>query len=268
MTRKKDGKTLFEVMGPGESRSDKSLEVPSWFNHGRRKASPAGGQSPGEAPSVPQPVPLSSGPARDAAHPKVRRNPIMSVSAGRLIISLNQISAVVVVLAIILLGVAAYMLGRRTSQDVSASPDRIQALRNSDVTRLGDGSVKVLPVPGSPPPRQDGSGMISDDAPRQKGCSYLVIQGGVQTLKEAGDIKKFLYDKGINATVHRMNHTQGYMVRDMKGFQDMRSEQTRAAVKEHVTQIERLGKMYQRQGGRYDFKQGGGGTEPWMITEK
>lgn len=261
MTRKKDGKSLFEVMGPGESRSDKSLEVPSWFNRGRRKASPAVVPPPGEAASVSQPVPLSSG-------PEVRRNPIVSVTSGRLIISLNQISAVVVVLAIILLGVVAYMLGRRTSPDASASPDRIQALRNPDVIRLGDGSVKGLPVPGSPPPGQDGSGMISDDAPRQKGYSYLVIQGGIQTLKEAGDIKKFLYDKGVNATIHRMNHTQGYMVKDMKGFPDMRSEQARAARKEHVAQIERLGKMYQRQGGRYDFKQGSGGTEPWMITEK
>ena len=255
MARKKDGKSLFEVMGTGASRSDKSLDVPSWFDRGGRAADEA---SKASQPVSPRPVP---------AGPAGRREPILSVSAGRLIISLNQVSAVVAVLAIILLGVGAFFLGRWTSQNASASPGQIQAQYNPSATRPDAGPVNVLPKPDSPRPRPGSTGMVRDDAQRQKGYSYLVIQGGIHTLKEARDIKRFLYDKGINATIHRMRHTGMYMVKDMDGFQNIRSSQTRAAIAEYVAQIERLGKEYLRQGGRYDFKQSNA-TVPWMITEE
>ncbi len=255
MARKKDGKSLFEVMGAGESQSGKSLDVPSWFDRG--------GQASDEASKASQPVSSRPVPAGQAE----RREPVLSVSAGRLIISLNQVSAIVVVLAIILLGVGAFFLGRRTSQNASASPGRIQAQHNRSTTQLGDEPVNVLPRPDSPKPRPGGTGMVRDDAQRQKGYSYLVIQGGIHTLKEAMDIKQFLYDKGIDATVHRSTHTGMYMVKDMHGFRNISSEQTRAAVAEYVAHIERLGKEYLRQGGRYGFKQRSS-TGVWMITER
>ncbi|MDY7011452.1 MAG: hypothetical protein SVV80_11990 [Planctomycetota bacterium] len=257
MTSKKDGKSLFEVMKTGESQGGKSLDVPSWFERGGRKTPRK--DASGEAPKVPPPLSRPSG-------PEVHHERILSVSSGRLVISLNQISAVVVVLAIILLGVGAYLLGRRTAQNAAASPDRITAPSKPRATRPGAETVKVLPVPDSPAHGRGASGMVSDDAQRQKGYTYLVIQGGIQTLKEAKDIKQFLYDKGINATIHRMRHTQGYMVKDMKGFSEIRSSQTRAEIRERVSQIERLGKLYQRRGGRYDFKQSSS-TVPWMETE-
>ncbi len=180
--------------------------------------------------------------------------------------SLTKISAVVVILAIILLGVGAYLLGRRTSQNTSASPDKIHASYNPGTTRPGAGYGDVIPGLKTHRPKSNGSKMVPDDAQRQKGYSYLVIQGGVRTPKEALDIKKFLYEMGINATVHRSSHTGMYMVKDMHGFTNIRSEQTRAAIREHVAQIERLGKEYQSRGGRHGFKQDS--ITPWMITEK
>ena len=104
-------------------------------------------------------------------------------------------------------------------------------------------------------------------ATRQKGHSYLVIQGGIQNLKDAADIKRFLYSKGINSTIHRMKHTGTHMVKDMRGFRNVRSAQTRTTIAEYVARIERLGREYQRQGGRYDFRQSNS-TGPWMVTEK
>ena len=257
MARKKDGKSLFEVMGTGASRNDKSITVPSWFDRGGRASSASGPQADG-SPTVPQPTSPPPVPSR--------REPILSVSAGRLVISLSQISAVVAALAIVLLVAAAYMLGRMTSQNTSTVPGRIKAPYNPAATRPGDGAVRVLPMPGAHRPGPSGAGMVRDDAKRQKGYSYLVIQGGIDTLKEAGNIKQFLYTKGVNATIHRMS-IRKYMVKDMRGFRNIRSAQTRADIRNHVAQIERLGREYQRLGGRHGFKQSSS-IGPWMETEK
>jgi cell division septation protein DedD len=262
VTRKKDGKSLFEVIGTDASHSDKSMNVPSWFDQT--------GQEPptDDRPVIEQakispmvtPPPVPSGTTTHA-------EPMLSVSSGRLVISLNQISAVVVFLAIILLGVGAYMLGRMSSPDTSASPDGIKATYNPDVIKPGTGPAGVIPEPEPHQPKPDGSKMVANDAKRQKGYSYLVIQGGVHTLEEARGIKKFLYEKGVNATIHRMRIDGMYMIKDMHGFRDIRSAQTSAAIAEYVAQIERLGKEYQRQGGRHGFKQHIS-TGIWMETEK
>lgn len=262
VTRKKDGKSLFEVIGPGSGKSGKPLGVPSWFEKGEAPASPA---PPRPVSAPPKTKPMTSPPPAP-----VLGEPILSVSGGRLRISLNQISAVVALLAIILLGVGAFLLGRWTSPNSPAGPQgRIRAPHNRSTTRLADNRPSVLPVPG---PDRNGhdrrlAGMVPNDASREKGFSYLVIQGGIQSLNEAENIKRFLYSQGIDATIHRMTHTGMYMVKDMRGFRNLRSSQTRAAMGEYVAQIERLGRNYLSQGGRYDFKQSSG-TGPWMITEK
>ena len=250
-------------MGTSASQGDKSLDVPSWFDRGGQAVN---GASRSSAPVLPPPVPVGAVRPESGRVPP-RREPILSVSAGRLVISLSQISAVVVVLAIIVLVAAAYMLGRRASQNTSAAPGGIKAPYDPATTRpdAGGESVNVLPVPVSHQSGTGGSGMVRDDAKRQKGYSYLVIQGGVQTPKEARDIKWFLYKKGINATVHRSTETGLYKVKDMKGFRDIRSAQTRAEIRAHVAQIERLGRKY-KSVGRYDFKQSNS-TVPWMETE-
>jgi len=261
VTRKKDGKSLFEVIGNDASHNDKSMNVPSWFDQTGQKPPtddrPVIERAKISPPVAPPPIPSGT---------TTRAEPILSVSSGRLVISLNQISAVVVILAIILLGIGAYMLGRMSSQNTSASPDGNQVPHNPNVLKPGTGPTGLIPKPKPHQPKPDGSKMVPDDAPRPKGYSYLVIQGGVQTPKEARDIKQFLYRKGVKATIHRMTHTGMYMIKDMHGFQNIKSVQTRAAITEYVAQIERLGREYCRQEGRYNFKQSS--ITPWMITER
>ena len=116
MARKKDGKSLFEVIGTDASRSAGSMNVPSWFDQAGQKP-PTDDRPVIErakiSPTV-TPPPVPSGTTTHA-------EPMLSVSSGRLVISLNQISAVVVFVAIIVFGVGAYMLGRMSSQNTSAS---------------------------------------------------------------------------------------------------------------------------------------------------
>ncbi len=261
MARKKDGKSLFEVIGNDASHSGGSMNVPSWFDQDGQK--PPTDDRPvierAKISPMVTPTPIPSGTT-------TRAEPILSVSSGRLVISLNQISAVVVFVAIILLGIGAYMLGRMNSQNTSASPDGIKAPHNPNVIKSGTGPADVIPKPKPDQPKPNGSEMVPNDKPRTKGYSYLVIQGGIDTLKQAWDIKRFLHGKGVSATIHRMS-IRKYMVKDMHGFQNIRSAQTIADIAEYVAHIERLGREYGRQKGRYNFKQTSN-TGIWMETEK
>lgn len=253
MARKKKGKSLLEVIGTDPSKGDRSLGVPSWFN----KADD-------------QPVGGTTGPDRtEQDMPKPADEPVMSVSGGRLRVSLNQVSAIVLFLAIILLGAGAFFLGRRTAPKTPA-PAHGAATGGSDSGRPGGKHPSVVPVPGSDAggdaTNRRTSGMVSDDATRKKGYSYLVIQGDVQTYEQAQGIKRFLYANSIDATVHKSRHTGKYKVTDMRGFRNIHSAQTKAAINKYVEQIERLGDEYLRRGGRYGFKQSRS-SGIWMISE-
>ena len=171
----------------------------------------------------------------------------MSYSRGRLRISLNQVSVVVFFGVVLVLLILAFILGWESGvRAASGGPEEVKGGLNQ-----GPGAeVHVTPHPGPEPTSQAVrlSEMVPDDYRRPKGLQYLVIQDLVWTRQEADDIKEFLHDRGINATVEPMGRTRTFRIRDTKGFASDRSEEA----KEHKAQVERLGKEYRRRG-RYDF---------------
>ena len=257
MSKKKAGKALFEVLGVGSDKGKKPLGVPGWFG-------PTQPAQPRPQPDAREPVrPVSE---RAEAPPAGKaKEPIASIRGGRLRICLNQVSAVVLFAGLIVLLLAAYQIGRY-SMRLIGKPRGPAPTTPAGPVRRGS----LLPVPALPssPGGQGGqAGMLPDNPPRKKGYSYLVIQGGVPTRQEAMDIRKFLYNKGLNTTIDRMRHTQKYMIWDMRGFKDIRQISVQREIAEYVGQIERLGRAYLAAGGKYDFRQSRQ-TGPWMITAK
>jgi len=180
--------------------------------------------------------------------------PLISLAGGRLRIVLTQAGSVVVCVGLVLLLAGAFALGRR-----SAAPDS---------GRQGAAGVPPLPRrPGNVALKSD-DGLTPDNAARQKGYHYLIIQGGLPTRQVAEDIKKFLHANKIRCTIHPMEQKHlGFMVKDMTPFKDINSPQTRRALADHVRHLEGLGKTYMEAGGDYGFTQSRD-TLPWMEREK
>ena len=262
VSKKKGGKALFEVLGLGSEKSKKVLGVPGWFGpSGLAQPTPRESRAAGAPPTAPMlAAPAAPGaPAVTAESPE----PILSISAGRLRISLNWVSTVVACVGLIALLLAAYRLGRYSLRRAAPPPS---ANTGGGVRRSG-----VAPVPGprTPAGLPDAGQpqMVPDDAPRTKGYWYIVIQGGIATAEEAQDIKRFLYKKGINATRHRSGETGEWKVKDLRAFKDRRDRTARREITERVEQFERLGRAYLASGGRYDFRQKQK-DDPWMEPAK
>lgn len=267
VVRKKNAKALFEVI-TSAARRGRPLGVPGWF--GQPKAT-----APAISPSAPEPsrLPASPGPAvgvppagpRQMPRSARAGEPALTVSGGRVRVSLNQVSATVAAIVAVVVVVTAFVMGRLTAPRLVESERPLPSGRQ-DVLDLGSGHPGVVPVPR--PPEGQGVrpvGMVPDDAVREKGASYLVIQGGINTRPEAEDIKRFLHSKGVSATLHK-GQTNRYLVKDMRPWRDVGSRQTRADLEQYIKRMEQLGSEYLRQGGDYDFRQNH--NSPWLLQEK
>ena len=261
MARKKKSKALFELLTADDGESQKKLDVPGWFGAGKPVSPVASEQE-----AVPAAPSFSAAAAPAAAKEQEERERAFAVIDGKLQISLSTGGAALVALGALVLIVGAFVLGRRSvSPGVGPDVERVDAPRDPNVRNVGP-----VPVPGSTanrrPPRP--SSMKPDDAPREKGYYYLVIQSAIPDYAKAYNIKRFLHSKGIDATVHK-SRTNLYMVKDLKGFK--KNAWSHLAVREYVDQIERLGREYMRQADRYnkyDFRQGRGQSGPYMIYER
>lgn len=277
MSKKKGEKSLLEVLGLHRDYKVSQLNVPDWIRQTEQTAAeeivrkgmikepllpPAKGQ-----------IGKVSQPARTTNLPEKGEKKIISISNGRVNISLNQVSATVAALVVILMIVVAFFLGKRVGTNSSVrvipSKDTIKDVPyRPDVSKISPKRPGVLPVPhSSNNATKAKSANLPISTKRQKGLYYLVIQGGITSKAEAEDIRRFLYSKGINTTIERMSINK-YKVKDLRGFENLRSPETRAELARYVAQIERLGKEYQRQGGRYRFRQSKTAPLPWMEKEK
>ncbi len=247
MARKKNAKSLFEVISRDAAKSaeggKQSLGVPGWFGRG--------GQAP---PAAPEPPPLPATARQPAEPPPAEAGePIVSVAGGRLRISLNQVSAAVLVLGLILLLVGVFLLGRRTASSAPAAPQPAPppAGREAPGERQTGG---IPPLPHPPLTAQspeDEAEATSTGPARQKGHWYLVIQVGILNKAQAEAIQDYLKNKGVQTTVYRSRfYSHKWTVKDLRGFTSGDSPEVTAYKK----WIEKLGQEYADKGGLYDFK--------------
>jgi hypothetical protein len=268
--KKKDSKGLFEVLTTGAGKA-RSLGVPGWF--GQPQAAQPEPESPPPLPSSQATPAAPAAPKRRRAEP---REPILSAAGGRLRISLNHVSAVVVLAGLALMFFGAYQWGRHSVRPaVAQGPEELDVPHSPAATQeVGPGRPgRVLPVPQRPgrveparPGRPHPGELTRDDAARKKDYSYLVIQSDIPTYDEAYKVKVFLHRSGVPATIHGPLRDETFLVKDMVGFRNIRDPEVRKKIDERVELFHKLGQAYRRTGGNYGFRHRLD-QPPYMITE-
>ena len=147
MARKKDTVALFEVLSKTKQREEQgTLEVPGWMD---KEAVPAseGGIENRPGLDIPAPTPRSAPSSAPAAEGAV------STAGGRLHLSLNYISATVAIAAFVVLLVAAFMLGRKTTPTEPAAISGMDVELKKDLLDKNAGRTGTA---GQTPQRQPG----------------------------------------------------------------------------------------------------------------
>ena len=191
MANKKHSRVLFEVV---QGDPKKLLGVPGWF--GPQGGKPAATAAPGD-----------SGPAQQAIPPQYLRNAVVSVGAGRLTVTLGKRELVLATIAVLVLLVAVFFLGRRSA----ATP-------------------AVAPTTGEP-------ARPTLQAAREKGSWYLIVQDRVNSEQQARALQQHLHDKGIEVTVERRSDRVTFFLKDLTGFKSRDVPE----LAERIRQIEQIG---------------------------
>jgi hypothetical protein len=112
VTKKKDSVALFEVISKSrQKRGDSDLGVPGWIEP------PEAPRQQAEKPSVParQAAAIPQAPSRPV-------EPAIGVVGGRLTVSLNYVSCMVIAMGLLVLLLAAFWLGRATGGAAKGEP--------------------------------------------------------------------------------------------------------------------------------------------------
>lgn len=252
MAKRKDSKALFEVIKPGTGeRSGKPLGVPGWFGQAKpqapgqaRTAGPSTAVPPtATPPPVPRPITATSSPMSSQA-----AEPLLQVADGRLRVSLNNISAAVVVLGLACVIAGAFYLGKRSG----AAGSQGQSGSQNGQVRPGDNA-------GQPAPGNGNGGAPENVAgpQRVKGYNYLIVASRIGNQAEASAIRDFLHGKGVETTVEQMQDGT-FCVKDLTGFRGQRDPK----IEERKDAFAKLGAAYHAAGGSYNLSQ------PYLSLEK
>ena len=254
MAKKKDAAALFEVISKSRDRCAKDgLNVPPWMRtHGESVELPAVEQGPAveqqpvaelqpETPMVPAPhATFEAGPAES--------EPMVSTIGGRLRLSLNYVSCTVIFVALLVLLIGSFVLGRLSVGGSGAA-------HTAEIGKLPQQNTGKQAPPE--PPAKDA---------RIPGKYYLVIQnmqGLNDELKaEAYKIRDFCKAQDRPATINEWRGS--YIVWSMAPFETSGGLDAR----QFALEMERLGRQYLAQGGKYNFMQRrspGGLLEPMFI---
>lgn len=255
MAKRKDSVALYEVIGKSrQARAEAGLTIPAWMGRHRSDALPV--------PAVPAvsdedrlPVTLPPPVAKTAA--ATLTEPPVSISQGRLRLSLTYVICVAAGAALVLLLVAMFLLGRASAPSPRAEKAEAGAAAEASAGAIPGGTK-------APPPAR--SGIV-----REKGKYYLVVQGmggkSSELLTDARAIERFCRSKGEPVDVNEYTGSpRQYMVLSGQGFESSDSQEAA----NYVAAIEALGKNYKAQGGKYEFKQRdvGGRLKPWFVPWK
>ena len=252
--KKKDSLGLFEVIGKARAESNKvEVRLPGWMDKRPIKlgqpAEPEGAEPPAE------PVePTSAKPAQVVRTPVAAAEPIITTGDGRLRVSLNYVSCGVALIAVLLLLVVAFCLGRASAPS-------------------GDGPAVASPAAGQGRKGEAGTPPGRDDRlpTRKSGMHYLVIQPmnglAAADLADAHKIVKYCSEAGLKASVGKFPSGKPvrYVVWSLEGFESPDSQ----AASEYAADVDGVGKRYKQAFKTYDFSQfdGSGKLNPWFEQQ-
>ena len=227
MAKKKRSMALFEVVARDRDENrETGVGVPEWMQGqtATDETSAPAGKKPISLTPPGAPAATPSSPAGPYAAPAVE--PVLSTAGGRLKLSLNYVTCTVAILAMLLLLVAAFLLGRASA-----------------------GGATRAAAPG-------GAHVAAPTPRRVPGKHYLVIQkiSGTSDVvkKDAHDIVKYCRRHGKEAGVVRAPDGKGYWVWSRRGFDAADS----LAALAYAREVSSLGLQYSRDTKKkYDFSQ-------------
>jgi hypothetical protein len=234
--KKKDSKALYEVI----SQRKQTLGVPGWFGKPSEQGEQPDAAGESSRPEA-QDVSPAVAPLPERRTKSTLEEPVVSYTGGRLRISLNQVSMVVLSMGLVLLLTVSFLVGRHSGRLAASGEVRAEVGRASGTEALKLTPVTLTPQAEQPAPVSEG---------RKKGLYYLVIQAGISTESQARDIQQFLRSKGIQAGIDR-GPTNKWMVIDDKSFEKKDDPQ----IADRKNKIEQLGKEYLRKTQTYGFHQ-------------
>ena len=280
MTKKKDSVALFEVITKDREKYPKGgVAVPGWMGGAPHKPGVHPEQGAPQGPSVPQdqlapevPAALASEPAAPPSRPETGE-PMLSISGGRIRLSLNYTVSLVAAFALVVVLFGAVALGRLTAgagRPAGESGGNLPGILDAG---KGEGEQRKAPAPKAP---QAGQKTVpakaqtpAAPATRIVGKYYLVIQtlrGGLTTEleKEAFKIRDFCVANGKPADVQEQNGN--YIVWSLTPLDSPSAKDPK--VQQYAQEIEELGRKYASQGGRYNLMQrrsAGGPLDPFVM---
>ena len=208
MAKKKDSRALFEVIAGGKPKEGESdMGVPEWASG---RPAPAPGTALGETAGADRETRVDP--------------PVVDTSSGRLVVSLNYVSCLVIAMGVLVLALAAFWLGRATAPDGK------------------DPAVDGPRIPAGTGPGVQGRQTVSFK--REPGKQYLVIQwlnGATEAnLREATRIRSYCWAEGVRADIFENKERPAYYVWSRKGFDSGKSKEA----EQYKREIEAMGKEY------------------------
>lgn len=272
MRKKKDGPALFELIHKGRAKAGDLLTVPDWMSGSKKPLGTPPVQPPrGEGPYQVEDSPAAGRGAPARASAKSRRlgrlhERVLVAEGRRLRLTVSTAQAVLIGVAGVLLIVVVFVLGL-VARHVSSSS---QARRGGGPLAVQDRSPQAgagaerreVPVARRAEPWSTAAN--GGQPTLVRGKYYLVIQGLMgmadEHRAEAEAIAQYLNSKGepVAVMVFRGPPRQ-YVVVSLRGFDMADSPEAQR----YLRAIEEQGRLYSRQGGRYDFRQGDKG---WFVT--
>ncbi|MCJ7543620.1 MAG: hypothetical protein MUP47_03475 [Phycisphaerae bacterium] len=276
MRKKKDSPALFELIHKGKAKPGDLITVPDWMSGGKKPlrappVQPSGAEAPSPVEDLPGTGQAAALGAPDKSH-RVRRlrEKLLAAEGQRLRVTITPVQAILAGVAGVLLIVAVFVLGllarhASSSSQVGQGAGPLPAQNRSERTGVGADRRESLAARTA-----EASGTAANGGQRSsemgliKGKYYLVIQGlrGVtdEHRADAEAIAQYLNSKGepVAVMVFRGPPRQ-YIVVSLRGF-DMTDSPD---AQRYLRAIEEQGRLYSRQGGRYDFRQGERG---WFVT--
>ena len=246
MVKKRNSVALFEVISKSKEKSSQAdMGVPAWMGGTAQDEDAPKPDSP--VPAAPKLPPLPA--------PPVRTAPLMTTAGGRLQLSLNYVSCLVIAVGLVLLLAGAFWLGRKTAPAPQTGEGRMKAefraglLSENDTA--GAGAAKTLPK-------------------RIPGKYYIVIESTRGTdawhLAQAEKIARFCIERNEPAEVRKYPATsrsrEQYVAWSLTPFDSPTSE----AATQHARGIEKLGEEFFELHGDYKFLQRNAGRfDPWFL---
>ena len=277
VNKRKSSPALFELISKSKMQGEEQTAVPPWMvpkpagaaeqaklaqqpkvapqPESAQPQAPAdqAAETPGTYAPIHMPVEMPAEVASRKDIAPAGGEAIISTAGGRLRLSLNYTNCVIAGVAAVLVLAVVFMLGRAAAPSAPAGQASAGGTPPQPSARGGP----EAPAAGKAGEIENAAGSVKE---LEKGKYYLIIQGLIgnsdEFKKDAQAIVDFLNNKMHEPAKYFTSKDGKYLyVVSTTAFDSPESDKAR----QFVQSIEKVGRLYRNQGGRYDFRQREGG---------